>query len=366
MFWKRPSNAAAPAVVSVPPTLDDGDRALDTIADIVRAYGAAAFDTDQADAEQVREGCERWASKILIGAGGEEAGEKGLRRDFGGIRRYFKELRRGEVDYVTRSLGDLREAVQCFARCMRTAVNEDRASNEHVGGALTALSTAVEINDTRAIRAQALSVIDVVRTSIATREERHRAQVEAMADQLRRLQSELSAARQQAALDGLTKLFNRASFDAHVERIADLGLLLGMPPCAFMIDVDHFKTVNDTHGHPTGDEVLRRVADCVLRQFLRREDFVARYGGEEFAVVVLDARLDDVRRLAERLLSSVRALDLEIGGSRPRVTVSVGAALLVSGESATDWIARADRALYDAKEGGRDRARFAPLPAAFA
>ena len=84
-------------------------------------------------------------------------------------------------------------------------------------------------------------------------------------------------------------------------RIADLGLLLGTPPTLLMVDVNSFKKLNDSHGHPTGDEALSQGLRCLLRTFLRKEDFVARYGGEEFAVVLMDSSLADSRTMGERL-----------------------------------------------------------------
>jgi diguanylate cyclase (GGDEF)-like protein len=127
-----------------------------------------------------------------------------------------------------------------------------------------------------------------------------------------------------------------------------------------MVDIDRFKVVNDTHGHTAGDEVLRRVADTIVRTFPRRSDFVARYGGEEFLVVLQQDGLEVGAMLAERLLDAIRKLEIPFAGQSLEVTVSAGFAELVPGEDATRWIERADAALYRAKAEGRNRA----LPAA--
>jgi diguanylate cyclase len=122
-----------------------------------------------------------------------------------------------------------------------------------------------------------------------------------------------------------------------------------------LIDIDRFKTINDTFGHPEGDAVLRRVADTMARIFLRRSDFVARYGGDELAVVLRETTLKEGQQLADRLLRAVRAIptDREVG--RYPLTLSVGIAALSPGEEARAWIDRADKALYQAKRDGRDR-----------
>ena len=131
--------------------------------------------------------------------------------------------------------------------------------------------------------------------------------------------------------------------------------LLGRPLTMLMVDLDRFKSINDKFGHPAADQVLRNVSDALVRTFPRRSDVVARYGGEEFAIVLSDTDKKDGAMLAERLLRAVRALSIGIGAGAVGITVSVGLAQLKSGESASDVVKRADRALYAAKESGRNR-----------
>jgi diguanylate cyclase (GGDEF)-like protein len=130
-----------------------------------------------------------------------------------------------------------------------------------------------------------------------------------------------------------------------------------------MLDIDHFKWVNDTHGHPCGDQVLRETAETLVRCFKRKDDFVARYGGEEFAVVLRDLDLKTARTVAERGMGAIRILEIHRDGlPEPlRITVSMGIARLRPGETAAAWIERADRALYQAKNGGRDRIEVDPI-----
>jgi diguanylate cyclase len=366
MLWKRkPSDPREkPAPLPAPSGPAEIDRALDTVAALVRGYGEHAFDTADQEAADIRAECERWAGTLLHG-GDREEGEGTPRRDFGGLRRYFEDQRQRESSYVKSSISSLRGAIHTFARCVRSTVVDDRSADAAVSSELSALGEALASNDPARIRVCSAQLAQVVSTSIEARRQRHRAQLEAMSDQLRTLKGELLSARERATMDGLTKLYNRAAFDEHVSRISDLGLLLGTPPSLLMVDVDSFKVLNDTHGHPAGDEVLRKVAECLVRNFLRKEDFVARYGGEEFAVVLMDVTLGDAKSLAERLRKAVHALPISHKGKALSVTVSVGLATLVPGESPVAWIERADQALYAAKSGGRDRMVVADLPAAF-
>jgi diguanylate cyclase (GGDEF)-like protein len=355
------THMSAPAAAS---TSSDMDRALDTVAALLRRYGEHAFDVGDRQAADIRSDFDEWAKRLLHGGDGD--GDKGApRRDFGGARRFFDDHRRSESKFVQTSLSTLRSAIDTFARCVRTTVVDDRTADAAARGQLAVLETALTSNDINRIKTSASALASVVSSSIEARQERHRAQLEALAEQLRSIRGELLQARERATMDALTRLYNRAAFDEHVTRIADLGLLLGTPPSLLMIDVDHFKRLNDTHGHPAGDEALRRVSDCLLRTFLRKEDFVARYGGEEFAVVLMDASPTDVKALAERTRKAVRAMVFDHHGHNLSVTVSVGVASLVPGETSTRWIERADRALYTAKSEGRDRVEVSELPASF-
>ena len=127
-----------------------------------------------------------------------------------------------------------------------------------------------------------------------------------------------------------------------------------------MIDLDRFKAVNDEHGHPTGDQVLVRLA-ALLRARLRQADVVGRYGGEEFAVVLEDLTTEEATRLVERLRADFAGIEHRSReGAEFRVTFSAGLASLEEGDSVSAWVHAADRALYAAKEGGRNRVVVAP------
>ena len=127
-----------------------------------------------------------------------------------------------------------------------------------------------------------------------------------------------------------------------------------------MIDLDRFKAVNDEHGHPTGDQVLVRLAG-LLRARLRQADVVGRYGGEEFAVVLEDLTAEEATRLVERLRADFAGIEHRSReGTAFRVTFSAGLASVQDGDSVSAWVHAADRALYAAKEGGRNRVVVAP------
>jgi diguanylate cyclase len=361
MFWKKAT--ASEEKESAPASLrESDDAALDTVASLLKAFGENAFDTDNVTAGETRTECEGWAKRITVGGGKGEASDgevKPFRRDFGGVRRYFSAQRAHEREFVGRSLGNLREAVHTFARCLTTTVGEDRAADERVGAQLGKLVGAFQSNDSEAIRHEAEGIVSVVQEVMTKRSESQQRMLGELSQKLTDLREELQEVREKAALDPLTQLFNRAALDAHLDRVADLAFLLSSSPCILMIDVDHFKKTNDTFGHPAGDDVLRRVADALVRNFLRREDFVARYGGEEFVVVIPDSSLHNAELRAERVRQSIADLDITSAKGKISVTVSIGLASLSSGDTGASWLARADAALYEAKGSGRNSVRVA-------
>src|SRR5262245_36772010 len=152
-------------------------------------------------------------------------------------------------------------------------------------------------------------------------------------------------------VDELTVLRNRRWLDEAFSRQLARAVRTGQPMSVMMIDVDHFKTLNDTHGHAYGDTVLKRVAQT-LANGLRPQDLAARYGGEEFAVLLPGIAQDRAVSIAERLCEAVRAGGLESG--RP-VTISIGVAYRSGDQPRSALLDRADDALYRAKEAGRNR-----------
>ena len=156
--------------------------------------------------------------------------------------------------------------------------------------------------------------------------------------------------------DALTGLFNRRSFmDAMNREYAlvrrDESYSVGL----LMLDIDHFKAVNDTHGHGVGDEVLKAFSQTVSNT-LRETDILGRLGGEEFAIVLPDTGIKGLRCVAEKVRAAIEAMEVRVGGIDVRVTTSIGIASLLNSDPRPDGaLVRADQALYAAKQAGRNR-----------
>ncbi len=166
----------------------------------------------------------------------------------------------------------------------------------------------------------------------------------------------LEALRQLATRDQLTGLLNRREFDRIMAEEAERSRRFGHPLALVMVDIDHFKAVNDTHGHLAGDAVLREVAKTLTAQ-LRTVDRVARIGGEEFALVLVQTGRSAATEVAQRVVKAVAASPVIIeSGVSLRLTISAGLAVLPEDVSWLELlIGAADRSLYAAKRGGRNR-----------
>lgn len=175
--------------------------------------------------------------------------------------------------------------------------------------------------------------------------------------QSRKLQAEY---KRHASVDGLTGLFNRRRLDEVLPRYLSRANFEARPTSVVMTDVDHFKKFNDTYGHQAGDLVLFEVAK-VLRERCRPSDFVARYGGEEFTVILPGASATESLVVAERLRMAVEELEIkqECGTPLPGVTISLGIAEAKPQEEMKSVLKRADGALYQAKQSGRNRSTIA-------
>jgi len=175
-------------------------------------------------------------------------------------------------------------------------------------------------------------------------------QLEQQRDELAEANSKLEAL---ATTDGLTGLKNHRSFQEYLEQQFLIASRSGAPLSLLLLDVDHFKRLNDTYGHPAGDEVLIGIGE-VLRKTARRSDYVARYGGEEFVVILPDTDAQGAMEAGERFRHGIESRQFPMG----TVTASIGAASIRPDDKERAQItARADEALYASKRNGRNQVR---------
>ena len=186
--------------------------------------------------------------------------------------------------------------------------------------------------------------------------------LEASQSEIAVLKNELTRVREEAQIDGLTGLLNRRAFDDRIGAVLSDVRDSAVGPCLVMMDIDHFKMLNDSYGHVFGDRVIRTIGE-LLKATVKGQDVVARYGGEEFALLLPETPLAGAKVVAERLREAVARSRIRRLNSEETVgciTISAGIANYYAGEAVATFIDRADAALYTSKAQGRNRVTIAP------
>jgi len=338
---------------------EDYDKALESLGRILRCLGRHSFDLEERSEEEIEKEFERWAMHVLVGVSIRDEDsevEKGpIRRDWGELTNFVNRHRQQEKNYVNRNLQDVRNVLWEFTNTVGRAIVEDQETDQRVDTYLGQLRVATEGGSFNEVKQALLAVVQGINVVVDERKKRQQQRVKRLGEKLREVEKELGSVRKEMELDPLTRLYNRGALDLQLERTASMSFFSESPACVFMVDIDHFKQINDTHGHPVGDAVIQQLADRLVSTFPRKTDFVARYGGEEFCILLPGANLEVCQRLGDRLLEVVRGESFRYQEISMLVTVSVGVAELMPGETVPTWLERMDRALYRAKASGRNQ-----------
>jgi len=337
------------------------EMALDTLAGILRSMADFALEQDGVDIPTFRAAAEAWAKHVTLatsppGAPEDDGKTRGGRREWEGVRRFVREYCRASTKRVTDVTADLRQVIWVFIRNISQAFTQDEEVDGRLSIQMERLEQFVQASETADLKREVLDAVMMLRGILEERSQRHRKQLQILGAEVRTLGHELESARRESETDPLTRISNRKAFDDYLARSVEIHRAFRDPMSMLIVGVDHFKEVNDSSGHITGDEVLQQVANAVVKVFLRKNDFVARIGGDEFAVILRETKLDDARALAERVVGRVRSLLIATSnGEKRTVTVSIGLAGIAAGDDEKTWFERTDRCLYAAKEAGRDR-----------
>ena len=201
---------------------------------------------------------------------------------------------------------------------------------------------------------------------VAAQNNKLQGELQAATAQLSEIRNDFDRVHRESQIDPLTEVGNRKFFDREIERVIRETREQHTVMSLLMIDIDYFKKFNDTHGHLVGDQVLRLVAHTLVEN-LKGRDVIARFGGEEFVIVLPQTRLKDAERVANLLRINLASKQIKKRGTNETlgaVTISVGATEYIFGEEVNSMIARADAALYQAKQTGRNKVVFAEVKSA--
>jgi diguanylate cyclase len=216
------------------------------------------------------------------------------------------------------------------------------------------------LDDIRRLKQALSQEVEQLRAAVRAKEARDSEQIETLARQVTTLNSELQNVRNESERDSLTGVLNRRAFDRRMNDLVTRNTLKQQEFTLLLIDLDDFKRINDTHGHPAGDRILLAMANK-FRQAVRSDDVIARYGGEEFAIILPGASLRNGikkgKQICDIVASSRYRLDSLPSAEVLSLTLSIGVAAYRKGDHAAALISRADKALYLAKCSGKNRVR---------
>lgn len=275
----------------------------------------------------------------------------------------------GFLKQVTDRLGELAAYLMGQEDAVATTGVEGAALEtrirEEVKGLHAGMAEAVSLDDMRALVSERLDAIGEhvrrFREAEMARCREHRSRAEHMRQRVVQLEAETRALRRtmederrQALVDQLTGIPNRQAFDERIHQEYKRWKRFATPMALVIWDVDNFKGINDSYGHKAGDKVIRAVAQ-LLHDRVRETDFAARYGGEEFIMLLSGAAGQEALAVAEGMRLEVQALGFHFRGDRVPITISAGIAVFTDGDTPETVFDNADRALYEAKNSGRNR-----------
>lgn len=306
----------------------------------------------------------------------EEIGAGEVRDALGTLR---GRIRAGDdATHVAENLAVAKRATLAFAEAERTHLANRDAELQRIIGVLTEglaaiakgsaayhrqmldsgskFEAASRLSDLVKVRAAITTEVRALREVVTERQVADARATAALRAEVEQLRTKVETATQAARVDPLTQAANRVGFDEELARRCAMAASGGEGFALILADIDHFKSINDTHGHPVGDRVLNALV-TFLRDRVRRDDMIARWGGEEFAVLLPGASLRVAYAKAKTLVSELAESDWTIDQARTlRFTASFGVIAWAAGDEPAAMVERVDRALYAAKHAGRNRA----------
>lgn len=323
--------------------------AVNAFVEVLTALTESATELNDSDAEEISQKCLQLVERISNTTLNEQNAV-----DWDEAHQLALKLVKRERDFAVTRFDDFRQMIWVVIQGLREAFRDEQSADNEVVHHLSRLNKAVDSDSIDEMRTEIVAAVVLINRAIEDRKKRQRVQLEELGEQLNKMRHELLKAQKELALDPMTRLYNRASFDELLGKTIELSLFSGQASSLLMVDIDHFKEINDKYGHVSGDRAVLHVAEILKKKFPRKTDFVARYGGDEFAVILQDTEVRDGEMLAKRMLGDIHGLTFSAEqGEKLEISLSIGVSGLQANDECNDWISRSDRALYQAKRAGR-------------
>lgn len=268
-----------------------------------------------------------------------------------GLEEWF--TRREEATKVKNN--ELQSVIETMGKALKTIQGDDEDFMGGLEQSLSRLHKTADSVQVRHVSARLNQLLEATAEQAQAEREMRDKKMRSLSSMVRGLHEQLDQARVKMAEDELTGLYNRRSFDQRLEAEIEKCRLSPYSFAVIMIDLDKFKSVNDTFGHVGGDRVLQACAEAIKAIVMRTDDFAARYGGEEMVIILADCTMEHGRKVAEAVRQRLERMDIQTGTAIHRQTASFGVAEGCEEDQPVDVIERADAALYAAKETGRNK-----------
>lgn len=331
----------------------DISEELATLLFFIDVYNKNIFDVEGHPIRKTRETLDELAKALI--SSDKIKSEKALFR----FRQWLSSYRLDEYTYIQKTFDDFKNIIWDFADQLGEEIQIERAQDYEMRSQLEQLREAVESNSIHQLRAKSREFIDSYVESQTKKEERREKKIDSIQNNLRSVKKKLLEAHHNMRTDHLTGAYNRKSFDEQMLKHFQMFKHAASNVSLIILDIDHFKKINDSYGHDIGDCVIKECVRSLKEVFKRENDFIARIGGEEFAVILPDYQATHAQQKAEEALTHIREQTLVHEHWQIKYTVSMGIAQLHENESIEEWVKRADQALYDSKHNGRNKATLA-------
>ena len=259
--------------------------------------------------------------------------------------------------YLLERENEFKDIIDILTKAMATIDTENQEYNQKILDQSEKIEEITLLDDIKKLKQALIQEIEQIRETVKEKQAHDNTKLEILSQQVNTLSVELERTRTESLTDGLTGIYNRKAFDSHISGLVEKNTVSKAPFSLLMLDIDDFKKVNDSYGHHTGDRViLAIISKC--RQSIRGEDFFARYGGEEFVIILPGASLKNALKRAQHICKAIAMtryyLDDVAGRPTLSVTISIGVSSLQKADTIASVTQRADKALYAAKQNGKN------------
>lgn len=319
-----------------------------TLLYVIDIFNKHLFEIEKHSVRKVRDKLDKMAKSLV------DSDPKNVENALFEIRQFFSSYRIDEYTYIQNTFDDFKRIVWDLADQLSEDIHDDSAKEEVLSSQLRDLKEAVDANSLESLRKKSREFINTYVEYQHSKNEKRKKRMVSVKKNLDTVKKQLMEANTSLSLDHLTSAHNRRSFDEQVKKYVHMNKLNPTQVSLIIMDIDYFKKINDTYGHDIGDFILQECVRILKSVFHKEAEMVARIGGEEFAVILPNHAIEHAIIRAEEVQKRIRSEVFVHGDLKMNFTVSMGVAQLLT-ESASNWVKRADEALYHSKNTGRNK-----------